>query len=216
MSFLDSTLGYEDTTGSALRQTTQDQEAAARAGYSRLDELFGTGDTGPGFEQAQADNLAYTKPLLEEKQARERDQTAFGLQRRGLLASSAGITATTRQQQQQGRETLDAAQAARSAALAYQAQMASARSRLLQQLTGTIDTSTAINAQMADVGRGVTPAYNPIGDAVSGGINLLANNEYARASGARGLGFALTNLDSYTDPYRPAPNVAAPGGPSSL
>lgn len=216
MSFLDSTLGYEDTTGSALRQTTQEQEAAARAGYSLLDKTFGTGDTGPGFEQVQADNLAYTKPLLEEKQARERDQTAFGLQRRGLLASSAGITATTRQQQQQGREGMNAAQAARSAALAYQAQLSAARGRLLQMLTGTIDTSTAINAQMADVGRGVTKAYNPVGDIVSGGVGLLANNEYARASGARGLGFALTNADRYVDIYKPQTNPTAPDGPASL
>ena len=91
---------------------------------------------------------------------------------------------------------------ARQNAMQYQSSMENARAQLLQNLTGTIDLSAAINNQMAQTGRAITPAYNPVGDVLSTGIGIAANNEYARAAGGRGLGYSIFGFGNDADYQR--------------
>ncbi len=184
--------GGGDGGAGALRQQEEERQKRVKDGTANINSIFSASFTPKFYADAAQRNRDYLMPQLDRQATQANQQSQFGLARQGLNNSSVAAQEAQRLAEELARGRIQVESQAQNSANDLKSKIEAARADLIQQLSATGDSASAVNAANARAASmTIQQPTSALGQVFDSGTRLLGYNEIARAAGRPGLGFSL-------------------------
>lgn len=180
------------------RDAEEERQRKLDSGMKSINDAFGTskGFTPEFYDKKAKDYSAYYGPQVDQQYKDAREQLLFGLQRAGLVRSSAGAKSFGVLDREKGTRETEIASNAADYAQQVRKQVEAAKSGVIAQLYATTNPQAAASAATNAANLVATGGnkFSPVGDLFGQVAGLAATSNTAQAYGGPGLaGFSQLN-----------------------